>query len=207
MTQSAKRILSMLAALLFLAAAFVVFFDLVQPAYSEVETARGRLAGEQASLASEKSMVQQVQNLITAYSNQSQGQENVGLAIPVGEDVAGALTQIEGIAANENVAIANIAIGSPELGAQSAASGGKGSSTVQIVKPISAFTLKLSGTASYEAIQNFLVGLETNIRIFDVEGFSITPSLDTTAAAKGGPQISRDLFNYDISVQTYYQLP
>lgn len=208
MKQSAKRITSMLLALLFLAAAFVLFFDLLQPAYGQVQTLRGQLLAEQNSLGSAKSVVKQVQDLVTAYDNQSQGQGSVGLALPTGEDVAGAVTQIEGIAQNQNLGLTGITVGSPALASSAGASAAaKASSSAQIVKPMGSFALKLTGSASYESIKNFLSQIETNIRIFDVEGISIVPVTPPGTVVQKGAPASRDLFNYEISVQAYYQLP
>ena len=50
MKQSSKRLVSVLFSFLFVVAAFVCFFDLVQPAYSSVEALRSQQLGEANSL-------------------------------------------------------------------------------------------------------------------------------------------------------------
>jgi hypothetical protein len=212
MKQSAKRFVSMFLALFFLVAAFVVFFDLVQPAYVAVQSLRGQLAGETQLLNSEKTLVAQAQNLINSYKSGSSGQQNVSLAIPQGQDVAGALAQVEGIAQNDNVSLTSLGIGAPTLGgAPSPATAGGAGSASQAVKPLGSFTLNLSGSASYENLKNFLDQIETNIRIFDLQSLSLGPAsvIAPAATAKNAPAapVSHDLFNYNLSIRTYYQLP
>jgi len=196
----------MIIALLFLAAAFVVFFDLVQPSYGTMEDSRSKLIGEQESFATEKALVSQAKSLIAAFASGNGQQPNVALAIPTGEDVAGALAQVEGIAQNDNVSITNITIGSPMLHAAAAGSLNQ-AGTSGTVKPIQAFTLALTGSGSYEGLKNFLTALETNIRIFDVQNFSIQPMATVAGATKNATPVSRDLFNYNMTIETYYQLP
>jgi hypothetical protein len=48
-----------------------------------------------------------------------------------------------------------------------------------------------------------LLGLETNIRIFDLKGLSLQPAL-VGAAGKGA---SQNLFTYTMAVAVYYQTP
>ena len=115
MKQSSKRLVSVLFSFLFVVAAFVCFFDLVQPAYNDVETLRSKQLGEESYLASEMTLVKQAQTAISAYESESQGASSVGLAMPSGEDVAGALAQIQGIAANNDITIGNIAVTPPAL--------------------------------------------------------------------------------------------
>jgi hypothetical protein len=204
----------MFLALLFLVAAFVVFFDLVQPAYNEEQTLRSQLIGETQSLSSEQALVAQAQNLINSYKNGSLAQDNVGVALPPGEDLAGALAQVEGIAQNDNVSITSIALSTPMLDAASTQTDTAGS-VPQAVKPLGSFTVSLVGSASYENLKSFLTQIETNIRIFDIKSLSLAPAPVIAFAAAVGKNTastsanigSHDLFSYNISLQTYYQAP
>ena len=104
MRQSSKRLWSILLAFLFIVAAFVCFFDLVQPEYQNVEALRSQQLGEAAYLTSQTTLVKQAQTVLNTYQN-AQGTTNIGLAMPSGEDVAGALAQIQGIATNNGITI------------------------------------------------------------------------------------------------------
>jgi hypothetical protein len=204
MKQGTKRLLSLVIALVFLAVAFVLFFDLVEPAYSDVQTLRGQAVGEATSLASEQTLVTQIKNLLTSYTTQSGNETSLGLAMPTGQNISGALTELEGIAQNNNIAINNILVSPPSLLAQSAANAGNASGTAAgLVKPLGSFTLQLTAQGSYENFQNFISQIETNIRLFDIQSVSLTP----VSSAGGTKVVTADNFNYSVSIETYYQLP
>jgi hypothetical protein len=221
MKQSAKRLLSMVFSLLFIIAAFVCFFDLVQPAYGTVQTLRGQLAGEVQSFNFEQAEVTQAQNLIDSHNQENQGTGSVGVAIPDGEDMAGAMAQAEGIAANNGVSITSIGVSAPGLARQSSPSAGPGqepssteaSSGMSAVKPLGNFSLNIAGSASYENFKSFLDQVETNIRIFDLKTLSLNPApavipvLTGKNASGAVSSSSRDMFDYQMTLQTYYQLP
>ncbi len=192
--------MSVFVAFIFIVAAFVCFFDLVQPTYSEVQTLRGKQLGEQNYLTSQTALVKQVQTTLNTYQNEAQGAANVSLAMPSGEDIAGALAQIQGIATNNNINITGVTVTAPEIQVKKTGT----SSSTSPIKPLGSFAFKLTGSGSYESLKNFLSEIETNVRIFDVETFSLQPmTVATVPGSKTAP--TRDAFNYSITVDTYYQ--
>ncbi len=179
-------------ALLFIVVALVVLFDLVQPEYGNFQTLKGQLAGEQAFLQSETTAVAQAQTLISQYQGQSASAQTAALAVPTGEDLAGALAQVYGLAANsKGLVIQTVGVSAPALQSQTA-------SSTQLVQPLGTITFQISAIGSYEALQDFLSGLETNVRIFDIKGLSVAP-------ANGATGKSQDFFTYNLTVATYYQ--
>jgi Tfp pilus assembly protein PilO len=205
MKQSSKRLISVFLAFAFILAAFISFFDLVQPAYSDAKALRSKQLGEENYLKDQTALVKQVQMNLTAYQNESQSAANIALAVPSGEDIAGALAEIEGIAANNGIVMQGVNVTPPVIQVHSAAAGEAASSSAALMKPLGSFTLKLVAAGSYESFKNFLSELETNIRIFDVKNVSLQPSsIVVVAGAKSVP--SRDVFNYALTVATYYQM-
>jgi Tfp pilus assembly protein PilO len=204
MKQSSKRLVSVLFAFLFVVAAFVCFFDLVQPAYSGVEALRAQQIGEQNYLASETALVKQAQAAIAAYESESQGVSSVALAMPSGEDVAGALAQIQGIAANNGIVVSDIAVTPPAVQIQAGVRAAATSSSA-LMKPLESFSLKLTASGSYESLKNFLSEIETNIRIFDVQNLSVQPAAAPTTANGAKAAAPRDAFDYTLTIATYYQ--
>src|SRR6185437_8966933 len=99
---------SLLLALLCVVGALVVFFDLVQPAYQDLQQTKGKEVSQESFLANERQVVDQVKSLVSSLSAQAQGEQSVALALPVGQDVAGALAQIYGIASANNIGVQNI---------------------------------------------------------------------------------------------------
>lgn len=184
--------------LLFIMGALILLFDLVQPEYANFQMLKGQLAGEQALFATETQAVSNAQNLISQYKGQSGNAQTASLAVPAGEDLAGALAQVYGLAANSSIAIQSVGISAPDLQAAANSQG------AQLVQPLGTVTFQIAAAGTYEALKNFLQGLETNVRIFDVKGLSITP-ISSNTATPGKSQGSQDFFTYDISATAYYQ--
>jgi hypothetical protein len=204
MKQSSKRLTSMLLALVLLVAAFIGFFDFVQPTYGDVQDLRGKAVADQGLLKSLGDIVKQAQALISSYNDQSSGTAAIGLALPAGPDMAGALTQIGGIAQADSLSIMSIAVSTPAL--QVSKSAGTNASSTQAAQPAGNFSLKITATGNYGGFKNFLADLETNLRLFDVQNVSLQPVAGAGAGGKG-KSVSVDYFTYNIVVQTYYQAP
>jgi Tfp pilus assembly protein PilO len=205
MKQNTKRFSSIIFSLLFVVVALVIFFDLIQPAYGDLQAAKGQEEGEQQLLASEQQIATQVQTLLTQYKSQGQDIALANEALPVGPDLANALAQVYGIAGANGISVTGISISQTAAPAQAGNGSGGNSlagaaSTGQLVTPLSTLSFNLTASGSYENLQAFLHGLETNLRIFDVQSLSIQPN--TQGTGKGG---SQDFFRYSITVQTYYE--
>jgi hypothetical protein len=197
MKPSTKRFTSSIAALLFFVAAFVVFLELVQPAYSDLSSSKGKLAGEEAMLQNESSTIASVEKLIATYQSQATTQGTLAAALPVGENLAGAVAQIYGLAQANNISIQNtsVSVSAPKALAQSSAGANL------LLRPTGTIAFAVMAAGNYESFLNFLSGLESNLRLFDVKQVSIQSA---SAAVKGQGQ---DYFNYLLTVDTYYQLP
>jgi hypothetical protein len=207
MKQTTKRLTSTLIALLLLVAALVVFFDLIEPEYATVQSLRGQQESEQLLLVNEQQLAKQVQGIISTYQSQSAQAQEVGLAMPIGQNNAEALAQLYGIAANSGLTIQNVAVAAQGSSASTATaatanSSGTASRVSTIVKPKGSLTFQVTGVGSYGSLKTFLQGLETNIRVFDVTAIGINP-----VASINGPTsvTTQDLFTYTITVVSYYQ--
>jgi Tfp pilus assembly protein PilO len=204
MKQSSKRLFSILIALVFVVVALLALFDFIEPAYGEFEMMKGQLVSDQAFLSQEQGIVTQAQNLLSAYENDTSAENSLALAMPSGPDTSGALAQVYGLATANNLVVQNITVSPPSVQSQAYNSGSTPSAPLtlaQVVKPIGSVALQFSAVGSYENLQNFLVGLEDNIRIFDVTSFSLQPG---TAGVKG--LSGADEFTSNITATTYYQL-
>jgi len=202
MKQNTKRLYSMIIALFFVVAALVWYFDFLVPAYTDLQAAKGNQISEQELLTNETQIVGQFQGLIASYQSQTNNEQSVNAALPVGPHLADAIAQVYGTANADNVAVESMAINSQLVTAPAAATGVAGAASAgQIVKPIGTITFTLALVGSYENIKAFLASLETNLRLFDVNQFTFQPSGAT--GAKGG--VTADLFNVGITAATYYQ--
>lgn len=204
MKQDTKRFSSIVIAVLIIVAALVVYFEFIVPAYATLETTKGQEESEQTLYGNEQQIVTQAQALLANYESESSSSQSVGLALPVGQDVSGALAQIYGIGASTGVTVQNTAISVQAVQSPTPSDGSDGqiasaATTGSITKPLGTVTLQINGSGSYEAFKAFLQGLQTNIRLFDVSAISLQPA--------GAGIADQDLFNYSVTVVTYYQAP
>lgn len=191
----------MLVSLTFLIAAFIVYFDVVSPAYGDMQALRGKAASEQNILLQEASTTQQVQQLVASYKSESQTAGTVALALPSEEDISGALNQIYGIAGTNNINILTMNIALAPVIASSTTE--MDVSAPSIVKPLDSISFAIEANGSYEDFKNFLSELETNIRIFDMKNISIQPAQSAPQNAAN----NQDNFNYELTIVAYYQMP
>jgi hypothetical protein len=204
MRQETKRLSSIIIAALILAAALMVYFEFIIPAYTNLQLVKGQEESEATLYSNEQQVVSKVKSLLVTYQSDASSSQSVAMALPVGPDVSGALAQIYGIAANANVAIQGTQISTQAVQAVAASATTVGSAAAagSIVKPTGTVSFQVTGSASYESFKSFLQELETNIRIFDVTAISLQPA---AIAATKTQAANADTFNYTITVVTYYQ--
>lgn len=209
MKQDTKRFSSLIIAALLVVAAVMIYFELIVPAYTSLETIKGQEASEQTLYKNEQQITTQVQNLLASYQSNSSSSQSVALALPVGQDTSGALAQIYGIATNANVTLQTVGVSvqAVQPGPASPSTDANGqianaAAVGAIVKPTGTVSFQITGNGSYESFKAFLQGLETNIRLFDVSSITLQPA--SVVTPKGQP-VNPDLFTYVITVVTYYQ--
>jgi len=204
MKQETKRLSSIIIAALILAAALVVYFEFIVPAYTSLQLVKGQEESETTLYSNEQQVVSKVKSLLTTYQGDASSSQSVALALPVGPDISGALAQIYGIAANANATVQGTQISTQAVQAVAAPATtvGAAAATGAIVKPTGTASFQVAGSASYESFKSFLQGLETNIRIFDVTAISLQPAAIVATKTQAA---NADMFNYTITVVTYYQ--
>ena len=195
MKQSTKRLFSMSLALLLIVAAFVIYFSFIRPAYEDTQKVRSEEFSRQTFTDRQSAVINQVKKLISVYQGQGELQDAVSLSLPLTPDEPGALAQLNGLLENNHIFPQSF--GLSVLGSQGGtARRTQGTSTESFAKPLSTMLFKIRAIGTYEDIKNFLANLETNIRIFDIRDFSISP-----VSGKGSPTA----YNVDLTVATYWQ--
>ena len=206
MKQETKRLYSLIIAAVIVIAAIVVYFEFIVPAYTNLETVKGQEESETTLYANETQIVKQGNQLLVTYQSDASSSQSIAVALPVGEDLSGALAQIYGIATNANVVIQNVGISAQAVAAQGVGTGGQianAAAAGSVIKPTGTVSFQIAGYGSYESFKSFLLGLETNIRIFNVTTISLQPA--AAAPATKTQAANPDVFNYTITVVTYYQ--
>ena len=203
MKQNTKRLYSLIFAMLFVVLALVVYFDMLIPAYSDLQAAKGNQISEANLLANEKQVVGQIQGLLATYKSQASDEQAINAALPVGPNAASAISQLYGISAANDISLQGVAL-SEQLSAETTPTDVAGAASLgQITKPIGTLAFTFAAAGSYENFKNFLQALQNNMRFFDVEQIAF----HAAQAPSGGKGTSADFFSYSLTAQTYYQSP
>lgn len=189
MKQGTKRLLSMAVALMFIVGSFVVYFELTQPAYEELQRIQGLRQGKEKFLAEQKPAVKNVQELISAYTGEGAGDLRNALSetLPLGPNLSSALVQLEGLVRLSGLSLQGL---SPEANRSASIPSNR-----PLVKPVGTLVFRVSFSGSYNQIKDFFSRIENNILLFEVRSISIQP------AAKPG----LDFFSGSAEVVSYYQ--
>jgi Tfp pilus assembly protein PilO len=197
MQQATKRFVSMIIVLLLVVGAFVIFFELIRPAYEDAQTIRSEVLSREAFVSQQQDAITQVQQLMQSYQSEQDVQNSLNQALPPAADFAGALYQINGIATGDSVGLQAMTISSPTLATTKPTANASSSIGDSLVSPLGTVTFQMKFVGRYEDIKTFVGDLEDNIRLFDVQSVNIQP-----AGAKPG----QNLFSVDMAITTYYQL-
>ncbi|MBI2033638.1 MAG: hypothetical protein HYT13_00885 [Candidatus Liptonbacteria bacterium] len=196
MKQPTKRLFSMSLALFFTVGAFVIYFSFIKPAYEDIKKIRSEEFSRRTFTDRQSAVLNQVKKLISAYKGQGELQDAVSLSLPLKLDEPGALAQLNGLLENNRLLPQSFSVSI--LGGQGTQRETQGTPTESFAKPLITIFFKVRFAGAYEDIKNFLVNLETNIRIFDVRDLFVSP-----VVTKGSPTA----YNVDLTVATYSQSP
>ena len=200
MKTNSKQLTSAIIAALFFVVALIVYFEMIVPSYASLQIDKGEEQSQNALYDNENKVVDQVKSLITTYNSEASSTQSINLSLPVGQDIAGALAQIFGLAASSGFSLEGTGVSIQATQAPVTTNvAGVASVGGSIVRPAGSVSFQLVGSGTYESLKSFLTGLENNVRLFDVTGISIQ---GTGVQTKGA---NPDLFNYTITVMTHYQ--
>lgn len=190
MKPSTKRILSIAFAGAFLVAALVVYGNFINPEMGVLDGIRGEVASKQKLYVVQQNAVNQVQSLIAKFQNSASLQKTVSLIIPDNPNITDALNQLNVIAVNNQVQIANLSVKPSNLESANQA----------LVKRVGVLSVSIDATGSYAGLKGFLQSIETNVRLANVQGFDFAPPQGSQAQ-----QVSRDIYSLKLDVDLYYQ--
>lgn len=194
MKQSTKRLLSSVLALVFVVAAFVIFFEFIQPAYGDALALRGEERSRSLFLENQRKVIDEVKNLVSAYEGEKDLERVVSAVIPLDPELGEAIAQLNGLAIINKIAPQSFSVTASVIeNVAPPAVGGEAPAT--LIKPIGTLHLQTRLVGSYGDFKAFLRNLESNIRLFDVKVLTLQPA--------GKPD--QDLYAYDLTVATYYQ--
>ena len=188
MKASTKRLLALLSSAMLIFAASIIYVVMVKPEYNLVQDLRGQLKSRVDFFTAQSQAVDYVNNLYGKNKvDIEQIQSDLALAMPDQQEVAGVVYQIQAISALNNISIDAINLETLPIQQKSVNSLIKNYGTLRI-------SAKLVGT--YESFKELLRFLENNIRVMDVR----------TLRAYQANNLGRGVFNYELVVDTYYQV-
>lgn len=181
--------------LAFVVGAIVLYFNFIRPAYDDFFKIRGEQLSREEFIKNQEAVITEVKRLIDAFHEQAGLQERVSLSLPKVPDAGGALVQLHGLTQMTRLPAQSFDI---TVSAPRTPRPGNASGTAPIaVKPLGTVRLGTQFKGTYEDFKAFLNYLETNIRLFDLQSFSLSPLLDKDSRIIG--------YQFSISVVTYFQ--
>ena len=195
MKQATKRFTSLLFSLAALSGALAVYLYVIRPAYETAQKTKSDILSRTNFIDSQQKIIGEVKKKIAEYGGNVQAQELISLSLPLQENVADALGQINGIIESNKLSAQafSVSAAAPASTAVRRAPGEQ----VKLLKDIGSIALKIRLIGSYEDFKTMLNMLETNVRMLDVQNVVVQPA--------GKP--NQDLYSFDLTVVTYYQKP
>lgn len=189
MKTSTKRILSIGLAGLLLIGTLVVYVSFIKPEMDNISEQRSLTLSKETLFTNQKTAVQGVQKLIAQFQSITSIQQDINLEMPIGPNTTQALNQIEAIASLNQVSINSLSIkAEPFL-----------PSRQPLAKRLGTLTANLGLIGSYNNLKAFLRGLETNVRVANVQNLTVTP------IGSSGNNISQGNYSLILTVEIYYQ--
>jgi len=185
MKPSTYRLLSILGSVFLLIGAVVIYSNLVNPAYGEIQGLRDKREANAKLLQEQKEAIDAVNRLLNEYQSLAQIQENISMVLPNEENIPSIINQFQGLAKINSMDIESLSLQYPPLK----------SSTDSLIEPLGTVraTIRLNG--DYRDLRPFLEDLETNIRLIDVYSLNV----------EGGGIPGRNKLIYNLVLDTYYQ--
>ncbi|PIR89581.1 MAG: hypothetical protein COU07_01645 [Candidatus Harrisonbacteria bacterium CG10_big_fil_rev_8_21_14_0_10_40_38] len=187
MNASTSRFATLLISLLLLVASFFVYGLLVRPEYSKINDLRGELSSKKAAVDRQTEIVESLTQAI----RDSQGdiatyKQNVSLAIPDGIDYPTLTNQISSLSQSLGLSLISL-----DFNILPSLATGSGSSDV--IPVLQSIQVRLQVKGTYQNFERFLSSIERNIRVLDVDSFTISVS----------PPDQN--YTYDVVLHAYYQ--
>jgi len=185
MKPSVKRALGFLGIVIFLVAALVVYASFIRPDLEKITELRGSLATKSRFFDEQQQIIKNISEYLTGKETEiKKSQAAVSSALPTDINVADLYNQLSILIRVNGLTMQEFGLDILAIKPTPAGSLLKGRGTVQI-------EIKLNG--SYLSLKSFISQLERNIRLMDVAKLT---AKSTT---------NRDVLDYDIVVDTYYQ--
>lgn len=186
MKSAATRTFSLLSSLAFLLAAIIVYAFLVRPAYDNILVLRSELEAKNNFFQEQSRALGKVNDLILEYRELDKLQDTISLTLPLKEDLSSIFNQLRALASANGLSIQIFSVKPLAF---------KPLISAPLIKNVGTLQLSLRLSGSYESFRNFLRGVETNIRLMDIQ------QIKTERVAN----LDTNFFDYNVVINAYYQ--
>jgi len=183
--------------LILIFAAIVVFLNV--PGVQKILDTRKQIDSRKQALIEEQELIVKVENLVKLYEDNKESVDKINYIIPSGEDIPNLIVQLEALAFEQGLVLGKIEMTPRETGQE------RGGDTQQ-EKPAEgykALTINISVMGTYTAIKNYLLAVEENMRLMDINSLNFS----SKSGAEEGEEISPEtqIFDFNLTMTTYYQ--
>jgi Tfp pilus assembly protein PilO len=159
----------------------ILFLDI--PMVQNILSTKKEIKIQQDLLQEKSNFIETVTKLVEKYIGNEDVFKELDLILPDNQDVPGLIVQLEALANDNGVILNDVSFTEED--------DEKKISDYKTIK----INLKLNG--SYEALKNFLITAENNIRLVDIDSISFGASAN---------EKNNTSFDFDLILNTYYQI-
>jgi Tfp pilus assembly protein PilO len=189
MKASTKRLLALLGSATLLLVTLIIYAVLLRPEYSVIQDLRGNLNSRVNFSDAQSKAIDYVNNLYGKNKvSIDQIQNDLSSALPDQERVADVVYQIQAISSLNNIAVDSINL--DKLPIQQAKDNNS------LIKSYGTLRITLSLVGSYSSFKEMISLLQNNIRLMDLR----------TLRVYQVNNLEKGIFNYEMVVDTYYQI-
>ncbi len=170
--------------ILLLVSSGLLFWGLIDPAYAEIKKMKKEESLYDQALSNSKELQAIRDNLLKKYNSFSQDDlDRLAKLLPDAVDNVKLIMDIDGIAGKYGMSLKSVSVKAPTT--QKSGALGKNE------EPVGSISLSFSVSGPYKSFVNFLIDLESSLRIVDVETISFNSS-------------DKDANIYEMEVKTYW---
>ena len=188
MRASTKRILSIFISGVLFVATLVVYSNLIKPEIEKVGKNRALVFSKSEAFQDQKAAVLKVQDLISKLKEAKQLGETIALIMPQKPDITGLMGQLQTISRTSQAELKSFTIKPLPFE----------SDEKPLVRRLGVYGADITVEGSYESVKVFLKSIETNVRIMNIDNFTIGP-------LGGAEKIAQDFYSAKISFKAFYQ--
>lgn len=179
----------------------MLFF--VKPLYTDISLLRESVKSYDTALTHSTELQKTRDSLVSAYNAiPKDNKERIMRFLPNSVDNIQLILEIQQMAGEHNMVIKNIDFTPPENSESKVGPDGRPliqtSTDPNMMKPYGTFTISFKTEAKYADFISFLKEMETNLRLVDVKSVNFAVPVGDRA------DISPDLYEYDIKLDTYW---